>query len=322
MSEAKDDDDLLARELAKLTADRPIGGETDASAGQDPSPADSTDGQFATAISPPPGSDSPARSDRRAPARLSFDAGSVLNGTALSPPPAPPATNNKPTTTVPSTPPATTSQAGTDAGAFPISGSASPNFSHPLRPQFEKRGTTSGSSGSGSHSGGDFGAASGTAPHGASTSPSGFLSPADHQQHRLSPAPGEVTIPGRPLPVPPSAGQSGFFAPPQHSQQPQVATSPGLPSAASFPSAPPSNASVITPSAPPAASEPPAPPAAGAAFAAPALPATLPSSLTPSQTAKAQKLAKFAISALDYDDIETASRQLREALAVVEGRDA
>lgn len=37
-------------------------------------------------------------------------------------------------------------------------------------------------------------------------------------------------------------------------------------------------------------------------------------------TQRAQKHAKFAISALDYDDLETARKELLNALAIVNGR--
>lgn len=54
----------------------------------------------------------------------------------------------------------------------------------------------------------------------------------------------------------------------------------------------------------------------------PSLSATtpLPSSLDPSATARVQKLAKWAVSALDYEDVETARIHLREALDICSGK--
>ncbi|CAE6432838.1 unnamed protein product [Rhizoctonia solani] len=46
----------------------------------------------------------------------------------------------------------------------------------------------------------------------------------------------------------------------------------------------------------------------------------LPTSISGPATQRAQKHAKFAISALDYDDLETARRELLNALAIVNGR--
>ncbi|KAK0548668.1 hypothetical protein OC845_003457 [Tilletia horrida] len=67
----------------------------------------------------------------------------------------------------------------------------------------------------------------------------------------------------------------------------------------------------LPPSAPVPAAAPPPPHSVSGA---------LPDSLTPSQTSKAQKLAKWAVSSLDYDDLATAAKHLREALDIVEGR--
>lgn len=44
-----------------------------------------------------------------------------------------------------------------------------------------------------------------------------------------------------------------------------------------------------------------------------------PFELTPEIVSKAQKLCRYAISALDYEDTETARKELREALALLEG---
>ncbi|CAE6438586.1 unnamed protein product [Rhizoctonia solani] len=46
----------------------------------------------------------------------------------------------------------------------------------------------------------------------------------------------------------------------------------------------------------------------------------LPTSISGSATQRAQKHAKFAISALDYDDLDTARKELLNALAIVNGR--
>ncbi|KAG9074182.1 hypothetical protein FS749_014284, partial [Ceratobasidium sp. UAMH 11750] len=46
----------------------------------------------------------------------------------------------------------------------------------------------------------------------------------------------------------------------------------------------------------------------------------LPSTISGQATQRAQKHAKFAISALDYDDLETARKELLSALAIVNGR--
>ncbi|KAE8213516.1 hypothetical protein CF327_g2971 [Tilletia walkeri] len=71
----------------------------------------------------------------------------------------------------------------------------------------------------------------------------------------------------------------------------------------------------------PAPTAPPLPFSAPVALAAPpSAPSAVPESLTSTQTAKAQKLAKWAISSLDYDDLPTAAKHLREALDIIEGR--
>jgi vacuolar protein sorting-associated protein VTA1 len=44
-----------------------------------------------------------------------------------------------------------------------------------------------------------------------------------------------------------------------------------------------------------------------------------PPDLTPQLIAKAQKHCRFAISALDYEDADQARKELRAALAVLEG---
>ena len=50
------------------------------------------------------------------------------------------------------------------------------------------------------------------------------------------------------------------------------------------------------------------------------LPQAEPFELTPEVITKVQKRCRYAISALDYEDAETARRELRAALALLEGR--
>ncbi|CAD6886364.1 unnamed protein product [Tilletia controversa] len=77
-----------------------------------------------------------------------------------------------------------------------------------------------------------------------------------------------------------------------------------------------------SPAMAPAPSAPPLPLTASptALAAPPSAPSAFPESLTSTQTAKAQKLAKWAISSLDYDDLATSAKHLREALDIIEGR--
>lgn len=107
-----------------------------------------------------------------------------------------------------------------------------------------------------------------------------------------------------PLPIPPGFSTSAHG---MHPSQPQSATT--------------AQGSYIQPSAPPAPTQPPPQATAPVAALAPA-PSQLPTALDLNQTARVQKLAKWAVSALDYDDLETARKQLREALDICEGRAA
>ncbi|PWN37004.1 DUF605-domain-containing protein [Meira miltonrushii] len=148
-----------------------------------------------------------------------------------------------------------------------------------------------------------------------------------YQQGRVSSGSGASSPHHRPLPHPPGSGnvRGGLPVPPggQGTTTPLIpptsispAASPALQHSAAFspfnqynqalqPSAPPSvSHAAVTPSAPPDAPD----------------PSTLPSSLDHKSTARVQKLAKWAVSALDYDDVETARKQLREALDICEGR--
>lgn len=93
------------------------------------------------------------------------------------------------------------------------------------------------------------------------------------------------------------------------------ATSKTLASSGSYHQSPPPSA---TPSSPMAISSPP-PPAPIVPAAAPHQPPPAAVQLTPQVIAKAQKHCRFAISALDYEDADTARKQLREALAVLGG---
>lgn len=309
VSESKDEDDILTREIARLTA---------------PGTSDNDD-LVGRALSPNSQSNASVlkKQDRRAPARLSFDAASVLDTSII-----PIASKCEVRRSL--TPPA-------QSQPSPSSGFASPNFSHPLRPQLEKGMTSSPSTGSalepfstsqaaqlpstdsdavaiGHTANASFLGVPPLVPH----STLGARSPTLH-----SPQPGEVTIPGRPLPVPP--GPNGSTLAPQMptgSSDFAPAIDFSLPSAP-YSNAIPVNDADLVPSAP----------SPSVAYHAPiqsqAVPplqvsadSKLPSSLTSKQTGKAQRLARFAISALDYDDLDTARRHLREALDIVQGRDS
>ncbi|MCO5584965.1 hypothetical protein L7F22_038897 [Adiantum nelumboides] len=148
-----------------------------------------------------------------------------------------------------------------------------------------------------------------------------------YQQGRVSSGSGASSPHHRPLPQPPGSSiiRGGLPVPPggQGNTTPLIpptslspTVSPALQQNAAFspfnqanqtlqPSAPPSvSHATINPSAPSIVPD----------------PATLPSSLDHKSTARVQKLAKWAVSALDYDDVETARKQLREALDICEGR--
>jgi vacuolar protein sorting-associated protein VTA1 len=56
-----------------------------------------------------------------------------------------------------------------------------------------------------------------------------------------------------------------------------------------------------------------------ASVPSPPSPPVSPPDLTPQLIAKAQKHCRFAISALDYEDADQARKELRAALAVLEG---
>ncbi|KAK0522625.1 hypothetical protein OC834_006206 [Tilletia horrida] len=122
-------------------------------------------------------------------------------------------------------------------------------------------------------------------------------SPSPYPYHQHHPAQPQPPPQHQPHPHPHLQGQpSGFI----NSALPNPPAPAPAPAPAPVPSAPP----LPTPLPPPAA----------------AAASSLPDSLTPSQTAKAQKLAKWAVSSLDYDDLATAAKHLREALDIVEGR--
>lgn len=107
---------------------------------------------------------------------------------------------------------------------------------------------------------------------------------------------------------------------------PSPMSPPSYPSAPSAPSAPPAPPTFrAQPSAPPApypgtsrVSAPPPPQPRASAPPPPPPEAPIPS-LTPKAIAAVQKHCKFAISALDYEDAETARKELRTALAMLGG---
>ncbi|UZJ55412.1 hypothetical protein CBS101457_004732 [Exobasidium rhododendri] len=123
------------------------------------------------------------------------------------------------------------------------------------------------------------------------------------------------------LPIPPGGGNTNPLAPPPHLISPGLPPTPSAhdPSRSLLPSRP----SLSTPSFPTA---PPAPVPVTSNVASSTLPsassrlADLPSSLDPIAISRVQKIARWAISALDYDDVETARKQLREALDICEGK--
>lgn len=322
MQAAKDDDDLLAREIARLNT--PIGtGSEQRSRPEQPDeprsvvpPPTATempeDEPVATALSPSPvpGQEQTAG---RAPTMLPFDVDGPL--TPRGPSNVGPATPKKPTSP----------------------GPRSPNFSHPLRSpyqvsspppnnQTEQQDEDAGdyqfpstsSMASPSRGGGGAGE---TSTRGLADFPDVNGSGPGLPPTVFDPSTGSPELP--PIVPPPNDGP---FSP----SQPQQPSAPPLSPSTSasdrlFPTTPSEPATLPTPSAPPIH-----PPQAPQAFAptalAPAPPApsavasSFPESLSASLTSKAQRLAKFAISALDYDDLQTASRQLREALDVIEGR--
>lgn len=120
------------------------------------------------------------------------------------------------------------------------------------------------------------------------------------------------------LPQPPGGGSTDPLIPPPHLLSPSVSSSnisqtppifmPSRPSQPSIPiTTQPSAPSVTTPSYQPSAPS-------------PSAPSALPSSLDHTSSARVQKLAKWAVSALDYEDVETARKHLRDALDICEGK--
>lgn len=183
---------------------------------------------------------------------------------------------------------------------FPVymQGASSPNFSRPLN------------------------SSSGASP--TLSTNNGVFSPFQSQDSAPSPSP-------RPLPMPPSSSSSfrreGLPLPPggQGSVNPMVPPSHSLNSSTSplvsqtppiFPPSIPSQPSIPNMARPSA----PSVPTTMQQPSAPAVPSQLPSSLDHLSTAKVQKLAKWAVSALDYEDVETARKHLRDALDICEGK--
>lgn len=122
-------------------------------------------------------------------------------------------------------------------------------------------------------------------------------------------SPGTPTLPTTPgqLPGTPSAhvgGQGGPFIPSVPSTAP---TAPSVPSAPCMPT---DSFARYTSTAPSAPSINPPPP----------VPAVYPETLDPRLSTRVQKLAKGAASAVDFEDLETARIQLRQALDILEGR--
>lgn len=128
-----------------------------------------------------------------------------------------------------------------------------------------------------------------------------------------------TTTPGEPC-----EGESGTPTPPADAPPPLPPThqtSDLAPPPFHPPSAPPPFPSAVLPTAPalphpaPSAPAPPAPPPHVAHVAHTAMP----ESLDPMVIASIQKHAKWAISALNYDDLDTARKELRAALAMLGG---
>ncbi|GJJ09407.1 hypothetical protein Clacol_003629 [Clathrus columnatus] len=120
----------------------------------------------------------------------------------------------------------------------------------------------------------------------------------------------EKILPDVPPPMTPSETESSLPSPPISAPSP-----PPLPHLPHLPQVPASFLStaamppVVPPPPPTIVLTPPAPPAASA---------TLPE-LTTIEISRIQKLCRFAISALDYEDIETARKELRSALDMLGG---
>jgi vacuolar protein sorting-associated protein VTA1 len=130
------------------------------------------------------------------------------------------------------------------------------------------------------------------------------------------------------LPIPPGGGNTNPLEPPSRLISPglpphSIDTSPAsgtLPSrptipTTSFPSAPPAPTPIIPTLASSLSSSSLIPTSTTASA-----PANLPSSLDPTAISRVQKLARWAISALDYDDVDTARKQLTEALEICDGK--
>lgn len=167
-------------------------------------------------------------------------------------------------------------------------------------------------------------------PNGLPTSGSAFLGFPSGSSGTVSPG-------GRPLPTPPPRDglplppgpPSAFLGQRSHSPGPTAPSHPTLPTSPN-PSAPPlpppqsqqtlshppklPSAPAVAPLPNPSSTLPPPPPRPQVDES------TFPDSLEPKDQAKAQKLCKWAASALDYDDLDTARKQLREALDILEGR--
>ncbi|KAF7311047.1 hypothetical protein HMN09_00648200 [Mycena chlorophos] len=143
----------------------------------------------------------------------------------------------------------------------------------------------------------------GTANGGALLTPDLEQAPPTKSVH-FSPSVADSTTISTPPLSPPAAWS-------QHNMPPGFipdANQPGM-----YPSAPPPD--VFNPVPQPVVPPPPTPPT----FIAPPPPRPPPVQLTPMVIAKAQKHCRFAISALDYEDVEQARKELRAALAAIGG---
>lgn len=135
----------------------------------------------------------------------------------------------------------------------------------------------------------------------------------------LSPSATVVTLDSYMAPdAPPS---SAFEGPEDVEEQTPVSPSPAVDTA---PDEPPSLHLPSAPASMPAAQPilPSAPTTSARSQPIPTAPAEpeYPSSLDSKSIEKCQKHARWAISALDYEDLETARKELRQALALLEGR--
>lgn len=320
---AEKEDEYVAREMAKLTGDVQEPGAVEVHA---LSPdVEEPDVGASDPVTPR------AQRSRRAESRLSFDTralglglgGGGGGGEGVEGLPA----SSSLSLALPPTQPATAS---------------SPNFSMPWRGQLSRNGSVVGSS---SQTGSEASAPSSPTRGGNMQLPFGNSSlehpPGSAFLHPSQPVPGQATTsPGaRPLPTPPPPSSTATLSRTASTRRGDALPLPPGGSGSTTPLTPPTLAQHLhlpQPSAPPSTFLPTSPqpppfqpiPVQHAAAAVPTAPpqqpplaeADMPTSLNPALTGRVQKLAKWATSALDYDDVETARRQLKEALDICEGR--